>query len=67
VKTTATDQRQNVAPLDDSRSRGELELRSKAWPSIAEFIQAPEAMAGAGFVVGGCIGVAAGAVQLIVD
>lgn len=67
VKSTATDQRQNVAPLNDGRSRGELELRSRAWPSIAGQIQAPESMAGVGFVVGGLVAAAASAVQFIID
>lgn len=67
MKATATDQRQNVAPLNDGRSRGELRLRSGAWSSVAGHPQAPEAMAGAGFVIGGFIAAAASAVQFIID
>jgi hypothetical protein len=67
VKATAADQRQNVTPLNDGRSRGELQLRPKAGPSVNGYTQAPEAVIGAGFVVGGFVAAAASLVQLIID
>lgn len=66
MKATAIDQ-QHVTPLNDGRSREELELRSRAWPSLARHIQAPESMAGVGFVVGGLVAAAASTVQFIID